>query len=139
MSNINDFDDLLAWQSARRLAVKMDLLSKGGKFSTNHSLKEQIRRASISVVSNIAEGFGRGGNKEFIHFLSVARGSLAEIKSQIILANDFGYLEKEEFEETLTILVDTGRLIGGLIRHLKKAKISGSKFKKVEDKEISET
>ena len=130
MAKIKDFVDLIAWQSARNLAVLIEKLVAEERFSTNYSLREQVRRSSISVSSNIAEGFGRGGNREFINFLSIARGSLAELKSQIILAYEFGYLNKEEHQTLSEMILKTGNMIGGLIRHLKKSKVSGSKFKR---------
>jgi four helix bundle protein len=129
MGEINDFDDFLAWNSARDLAVRIELLVQNGVFGNNNSLKAQIRSCSISVASNIAEGFGRGGNREFINFLSIARGSLAEVKCQILLAYEFGYLEKDDFSEIIMIVGRTGRLIGGLIKYLKASKVAGSKYK----------
>ena len=133
MSRITDFEDLLAWQRARELAKIIFLVTNAPAFSGNSSLRKQLRRASISVTSNIAEGFGRGGNREFINFLSMARGSLAEAKTQLYLAKDFNYLTESDFHQVMELVESTGRLVGGLIRYLKNSEMSGSKFKTTQE------
>lgn len=129
MVSIREIEELHVWQSARNLALSIDCLLKSGALEGNKELKTQIQRASISVTSNIAEGFGRGGNREFINYLSIARGSLAEVKSQLILAFDFKCMGREEYESILRLIEDTGKLIGGLTRHLKRSSITGSKYR----------
>ena len=128
MSKISGMEDLRFWQSARNLAQGIDSLVKRGGLAKNKTLEMQLQRSSISVVSNIAEGFGRGGNKEFINFLSIARGSIAEVLSPLILAYDFGYCNEDEYFSLRVSIENTGKLIGGLTRHLKNSTITGSKF-----------
>ena len=129
MGKVNGIEDLHVWQSARLLALSIEDLIKSGALESNKALKIQIQRSSISVVSNIAEGFGRGGNKEFINFLSMARGSLTEVLSQLILAYDFGYIPDDQFRTLRDSIENTGRLIGGMTRHLKRSALTGSKFR----------
>jgi four helix bundle protein len=130
MSKIKDIEDLHVWQSARLLARGIEELSKSGALQINKALEFQIRRASISVASNVAEGFGRGGNREFVNFLSMARGSLKEVLSQLILAYDFGYCSDQQYKELKEIIENTSKLIGGMTRHLKRSDLTGSKYSK---------
>lgn len=97
MSKINRFEDLRIWQEAREMCVIIHRLSSQDKFIHDYALKDQIRRASGSVMDNIAEGFGRDGNKEFKHFLSISKGSVYEVKSQLYRAKDFNYITDKEF------------------------------------------
>ena len=80
-------------------------------------------------MSNIAEGFDRGGNKEFRQFLSIAKGSASEVKSQLYAALDIGFLEEKQFQEACNLIVDTSRLIGGFLKYLEKTDLKGGKFK----------
>jgi four helix bundle protein len=90
-----------------------------GAFARDFGLRDQIRRAAVSVMSNIAEGFDRGGNREFIQFLYIAKGSAAEVQAQLYVAFDAGYLKQEHFQQSYELAGDTSRLIGGFIRYLK--------------------
>ncbi len=128
MTKIHGIEDLHVWKSARLLARHIDELIKTGKLNRNQPLETQLRRSSISVVSNIAEGFGRGGNREFINFLSMARGSLNELLSQVILAYDAGSCPDHLYKTIRGTIEETGKLIGGMTRYLKKTEYSGSKF-----------
>jgi len=83
MAKINRFEDIEAWQKARRLVSEVYKTSTSGSFARDFSFRDQIRRAAVSIMSNIAEGFGRSGNREFIQFLSVAKGSTSEVQSQL--------------------------------------------------------
>jgi four helix bundle protein len=129
MGKLKGIEDLQVWQSARLLAQGIEDLLNSGALDKNRALKMQIQRSSISVVSNIAEGFGRGGNKEFINFLSIARGSLAEVLSQLILARDFGYFPDHEYKILRESIENTAKLIGGMTRHLKRTAFTGSKYR----------
>ncbi len=83
MSGFQRFEDIEAWQKARELTREVYAASNTGLFAKDYGLRDQIRRASVSIMSNIAEGFGRGGNKEFIQFLSTAKGSASEVQAQL--------------------------------------------------------
>jgi four helix bundle protein len=128
MATILQFEDLEAWQMARQLTRRIYALSRHGTFATDRALRDQIRRASISVMSNIAEGFDRGSTKAFIQFLSYARASASEVKSQLYIALDESYITAEQFEEACDITAQTVRLTSGLIKYLQKTKLKGSKF-----------
>lgn len=100
-----------------------------GLFSEDFGLRNQIRRAGVSIMSNIAEGFERGGTGEFLQFLSIAKGSTGEVKSQLFVALDRGYINKKIFDQLFTLANDTGRMIGGLMNYLRRTKIKGQKYK----------
>jgi four helix bundle protein len=126
---ITRFEDIDAWQKARELARLVYQGSTHGDFSRDFALRDQMRRAAVSVLSNIAEGFGRGGNLEFRHFLSVAKGSVVELKAQLYVALDVGFLTQQQFEEVYSLATDAEQLIGGFIRYLAAAPVKGPKFK----------
>ena len=111
---IERFEDLIAWQKARNLSRAIYSISGKGLFSRDYGLRDQIRRAIVSVMSNIAEGFERGGIAEFHQFLVMAKGSCAEVKSQIYIAYDAGYLSNEEYKQLSTSALELSRIIGGL-------------------------
>lgn len=92
MGEIESFQDIEAWQKARILTKSIYEVTKNGAFAEDHGLKNQIRRASVSIMSNIAEGYERGGNKEFKQFLAQAKGSTGEVESQLFVARDIGYI-----------------------------------------------
>ena len=92
MASFKSFEDIEAWQKGRELVKEVYGVSARGEFSKEFGLKDQIRRASISIISNIAEGFERGGDREFIQFLSIAKGSVGEVKAQLYVALDQGYV-----------------------------------------------
>ncbi|MBJ7429558.1 MAG: four helix bundle protein, partial [Bacteroidia bacterium] len=86
MSKIEKVEDLISWQKSKDLTIEIYKITKNSSFSKDFGLCNQIQRAAVSIPSNIAEGFGRGGNKEFLQFLSIAKGSLYELKTQLIIA-----------------------------------------------------
>ncbi len=119
MRKIEKFEDIEAWQMARKLARAIYDASSDGAFSRDFALRDQIRRASISIMSNIAEGFNRGGNKEFTQFLFFAKGSTSEVQAQLYIALDAGYLNQSKFDELYDLAANTSRILGGFIRYLK--------------------
>ena len=102
-------------------------MTADGAFAKDFGLRDQIRRAAVSVMSNIAEGFDRGGVREFIQFLFIAKGSAAEVQAQLYVALDAGYITQEQFKGLYDLAGNTGRLIGGFIRYLKSREQAGGK------------
>ncbi len=122
------FEDIEAWQIGRELVRAIYRVSKRGEFARDFALRDQIRRAVVSVTSNIAEGFERGGNREFIQALSVAKGSAGEVRSQLYVALDEEYVSQPEFDELCALALRTSRLIAGFMTFLQKTEIRGPKF-----------
>ena len=118
MAKIERFEDILSWKMAREATKQIYTVSSIGEFSCDFTLKDQIRRSSISIMSNIAEGFEREGNKEFISFLSIAKDSCAEARSQLYVALDQSYINQSQFDLTYNKFDETGRLIGGFMSYL---------------------
>ncbi len=111
---ITSFQDLIAWQKARLPTAKIYRVTSQGSFAKEYGLKDQIRRAAVSVMSNIAEGFERGRPSEFHQFLSIAKGSCAELRSQLFVASEAGYLVVEDFNALMDAAVEVGKIVGGL-------------------------
>ena len=114
MSTIERFEELIAWQKARELTREIYQVSRQGQFAKDFGLTGQIQRAAVSVMSNIAEGFERGGRGEFHQFLSAAKASCAELRAQLYVAVDVGYLSRTRFEQLLAQAEEVARIIGGL-------------------------
>ena len=129
MSTFKSFEDIDAWRKTRELTSKVYRVSSNGSFTRDFSLKDQIRRASVSIMSNIAEGFGRGGTREFVQFLSTAKGSTSDVISQLYVRLDQKYIEQGSFNDLISLANETGRLIGGLMNYLKKSGFRGPKYK----------
>jgi len=129
MAMFHSFEKIDAWQKARQLVKELYAISAAGKFARDLVLRDQIRRAAVSIASNIAEGFGRGGNAEFIQFLSVAKGSAEEVRAQLYLALDQTYIDPGQFEQLQGLVTEISGKIGGLIAYLRKSGMKGSKFK----------
>lgn len=129
MSAFQRFEDIDAWQKARELTKAIYALSNDGQFARDFGLRDQIRRASVSIMSNIAEGFGRGGNKEFIQFLSTAKGSASEVQAQLYVALDAGYINQDQFQKLYSETEATARMIAGLLRYLQNSDFKGAKYK----------
>ncbi len=121
MAKFNVFEEIIAWQKAREFNKHIYEVTNKDNFKRDFELVKQIRRASISISSNISEGFERNSDKEFIYFLYVAKGSSAEIRSQLYLALDLNYISKEEFEELFLNISDISKLLSGLIKYLSKS------------------
>lgn len=129
MATIEKFEDIEAWRSSREVNKLICAITANEKFSRDFALTNQMRRASISVLSNIAEGFERGGDKEFVQFLSVAKGSCGEARAQLYIALDQHYISAAEFDSISNKLSETGRLISGLMKYFLESDLRGSKFK----------
>jgi four helix bundle protein len=117
---IEQFEDIEAWKEARKLVNMIYDISDKEEFSRDFGLKNQIRNASVSVMSNIAEGFDRGTNREFIQFLIVGRASASEVKSQLYVALDRTYVTSAKFHEIYNQISKLISLIDGFIRYLRK-------------------
>ena len=111
---IEKFEDLIAWQKARELTKGIYKITQQGDFAKDFSLVNQIRKATVSIMSNIAEGFERGGRGEFQQFLSIAKGSCAEVRSQLYVALDIGYINTRSFDKLFVQAEEVGKIIGGL-------------------------
>ena len=129
MSKIEKFEDIIAWQKARELTRFIYKFTNEPNFAKDFGLKDQIRRSAVSVASNIAEGYGRGGTKEFYQFLAIAKGSLFELKTQLYIALDLNYIFEEEFKNTTALIDDVGKLISGLMNYIQKSDLKGGKYK----------
>jgi four helix bundle protein len=129
MGTIERFEDIDAWKKARELTKAIYEITAQGKIASDFSLKDQLRRASVSIMANIAEGFERGGNKEFRQFLATAKGSVGELKSLLYAALDIGLVSSEQFQMIAGLAGDTSRLLAGFLRYLKDTDKKGSKFK----------
>ena len=114
MAQVERFEDLIAWQKSRVLARDIYEATRKPAFSRDFGLASQIQRAACSIMSNIAEGFDRGSRAEFHPFLSTAKGSCAEVRSQLYLALDVGYLSPEEFQSLLEAAEEVTRIVAGL-------------------------
>jgi len=119
---IRKFEQLIAWQKARELTKNIYLLTATERFSRDFGLRDQIQRAAVSIMSNIAEGFERAGKAEFHQFLVIAKGSCAEVRSQLYVALDTGYLTNDQFEKAHAQAEEVGRIIGGLRASLKRVR-----------------
>src|SRR6478609_5589265 len=129
MATIERFEDIEAWRLGRKAVNRVYDLSSVEPFSRDFALVNQIRRAAISVISNIAEGFERDGNKEFIQFLAIAKGSCGEVRSQLYIAADRRYITQSELEEVQQVLIETSRTLSGFMKYLQRVPERGSKFK----------
>ena len=128
MSTIKRFEDILSWQEARALNKIVNRMIRENRLGNNFGLINQISKSAGSIMDNIAEGFERGGNKEFIQFLFIARGSCGELRSQAYRAVDENYITKKEFEDIYIQCSKVSRLIFSFISYLKNTEKKGLKF-----------
>lgn len=129
MANVEKFEDLEVWKSAHEIARLVYEASSRERFARDFALVNQIRRAAISILSNIAEGFERNGDKEFVQFLLVAKGSCGEVRAQLYVALDQSYVDETSFDDIKGKLNETGRMLSGLIRYLRQSELLGSRYK----------
>ncbi|MGB0788971.1 MAG: four helix bundle protein [Marinirhabdus sp.] len=129
MATIIDFEDLEIWQEAKRLSKEIITISKNTKLKNDFKLKDQIKASAGSVMDNIAEGFERDGNKEFRQFLSIAKGSAGEARSQLYRVFDNEYISSPEFQKLRNDYKVLGKRIGSFMLYLNKNDYKGNKFK----------
>jgi four helix bundle protein len=120
MGFIKSFEEIEAWKKTRVFTKKIYSISSIENFEKDFDLKRQIRRATISISSNIAEGFERNSDKEFKQFLYIAKASAGEVRSQLYLAFDLEYIEENTFNELLKNITEVSKLISGFIKYLEK-------------------
>jgi four helix bundle protein len=128
MATIKCFEEIEAWQLARILCSDIDKITRQGPFAKDFELRNQINRSSGSVMDNIAEGFELGGNKEFVHFLSIAKGSCGEVRSQLYRAFDRNYINNIEFDSLKEKCIVVSKKISGLSKYLQSTDFKGHKF-----------
>ena len=129
MATIKRFTEIVAWQKGRELVNEIYRLTRAGAFAKDWGLKDQIQRAAVSICSNIAEGFERSGNKEFSHFLWIAKGSTGEVASQLYHAKDNGYIEDDVFDDLHERLKLISAMLYNLIQSMRSAPVKGQRYK----------
>ena len=130
MNKIERFEDIVAWQKARILTRDIYAATRIGDFARDFGLKDQIQRATVSTMSNIAEGFERGGDNEFIQYLSHSKGSCGEVKSQLYVALDQSYVSAAGFDKLYAQADEVSRLVAGFMSYLQRSQVGGHKFKR---------
>lgn len=133
---IKRFEELDCWKKARALVNQIYVLSRKGGFEKDYGLKDQIQRAAVSAMSNIAEGFELGHNNEFIQFLYIAKGSAGEVISQPHIALDQNYISRKEFDQVYGMAIDVSKLIGAFILYLKGSTKRGKRYSNVLNTEL---
>ena len=119
MARIEKFEDIEAWQDARILVKPIYETTSEERFAKDFGLRDQIRRAAVFIMSNIAEGFERGSNKEFVRFLYIPKASAGEVRSQLYAATDLGYVEEQMGNEIIELVQVVSRRIAAFIKYLK--------------------
>jgi len=120
MAKVKKFEENQSWKKARSLTKQIYTATLAGAFAKDFGLRDQIRRAAVSILSNIAEGFERGGDREFLRFLAIAKGSPGELRAQLYVALDQHYLSQNQFESLSQEAIEISQLISGFMRYLKK-------------------
>ncbi|MEJ5352341.1 MAG: four helix bundle protein [Melioribacteraceae bacterium] len=113
------FEDMKVWQDARLFVQKIYKITENAQFKKNYSFREQIQKASISIMNNIAEGYERDSNKELIKFLSYSKGSSGELRNMLYIALDLKYISQEEFQELLEMNLSISKQLSNFIKYLK--------------------
>jgi four helix bundle protein len=114
VAKIQRFEDFIAWQKARVLTARVYKLTNQGGFTKDYGLRDQIRRSSVSIMANIAEGFERSAAAQFQHFLAIAKASCAELRSHFYVALNAGYLDATDFRNLIEQAAEVGQIVGGL-------------------------
>ena len=129
MATFKKLEDIESWQIAREISKEIYRLSKIGDFAKDFELKGQARASSGSMMDNIAEGFDRGSKNEFVQFLTIAKGSAGELKSQLYRAVDNKYISQTDFYNLYSETDKYSKMVAGLISYLNQSDIRGQKFK----------
>ena len=116
---IENFEDLLVWQKGMEVVKQVYLISKEGEFGKDFALRDQLRRAAISITANIAEGFERSSRKEYVNFLNFAKGSTGEVRSLLNVAAELGYLEPPQYTALRQAILELGRFLANQIKSLR--------------------
>lgn len=119
MATFKKFEEILAWQKARKVTNKVYLASNTGEFARDFALRDQIRRAAVSIMANIAEGHGRRTETEFANFLNIARGSAIEVQSHLSVALDLDYINRSDFDEIYETLNEISKMTISLAQYLR--------------------
>lgn len=130
MATFKQVEEIQAWQKARALCGRIYSITNDGRFARDFGLRDQVRRAAVSVMSNIAEGFERGGTGEFVQFLAIAKGSAGEMRAQLYVAHDQSYIDRRQFDELIKDVDEVSKMISGLSGYLRKSGIKGTRFKR---------
>ncbi len=128
MATVERFEDLVVWKAARELASAVYRCSNQGSLAKDYPLRDQLRRAAISVMANIAEGFERGGDREFVQFLGFAKGSCGEVRSLLVIANDQGYITDADAGSIAKLCQKIARMIAGLMSYLDNSPRAGRRL-----------
>ena len=128
MATITSFEEIQAWQKARELTKIIYKTTRAKEFSDDYDLKKQIRRATVSIMANIAEGFERGGTNEFVNFISIAKGSTGEMQSHLYVALDQEYISKDVFEKLYNEFKSIGKMLGSFMNYLNQSDFKGTKY-----------
>ena len=131
MATFKTFEDIETWQRSRELTNSIYKLTSQGQFARDFGLRSQIRKASVSIMSNIAEGFERSGTKEFTQSLATAKGSAGEVRVQLYVALDQGYVERAIFDDLSQSIIKISMRLSGLITYLRRTDFKGTKFKRL--------
>ncbi len=123
MATFTRLEDIQVWQKARKLTRQIYEITANGNFAKDYGLRNQIQRASVSIMANVAEGFGRRSDKEFANFLNMAHGSVSEVQSHLYVALDLNYVSKDSFAELNGLLDEVSRMSLVLAQHLRKSKL----------------
>ena len=129
MAKIKKFEDIESWKRARKLTKDIYTVTAQEKFSRDFGLKDQIRRAAVSILSNIAEGFERGGDKEFVQFLAIAKGSSGEVRAQLYVALDLEYLSSAQFDALVHASTEVSQLLSGFMKYHRESSLRGSRYR----------
>jgi four helix bundle protein len=123
MATFSRLEEIQVWQKARQLTKQVYEVTSNGRFAQDYGLRNQVQRASVSIMANIAEGFGRRSDKEFANFLNMAHGSVAEVQSHLYVAMDLSYITQATFSDLNGLLDEIGRMTLVLAQHLRKSRL----------------